>query len=88
MTNYTPTGGNVPGVDNPCAMLSALRAAWYQLMAGQARATVRNGDMWLEFQRGDAKTMLSEIRRLELLCGGPALPQSAFRPRAVRVGNY
>lgn len=59
----------MPAVDNPCAMLPQLRAAFYQLAAGQARAVVRNGDQWIEFQKGDAKTLQHEVRRLEVICG-------------------
>ncbi|MEY9184551.1 hypothetical protein ABIA41_005986 [Bradyrhizobium sp. USDA 313] len=77
MTNYTPT------VDNPCAMLSALRAAYYQLLAGQATAQVRNGDMWTTWHRSDSKTLQHEIRRLEAICEG-----GLSAGRAVRVGPY
>jgi hypothetical protein len=82
MNNCTPNG-SIPVVDNPCAMLPALRAAYFQLAAGQARAQVRNGEMWMTWQRGDAKTLEREIKRLELMCG-----PNRFRPRAVRVGKY
>ncbi|MGY3589015.1 hypothetical protein ACVIGB_002030 [Bradyrhizobium sp. USDA 4341] len=82
MTNCKP-GGGVPTVDNPCAMLGALRAAFLQLLAGQAKAVVRNGDQWLEFQRGDAKTLQHEIRRLEIIC-----ESGISVGRAVRVGPY
>lgn len=83
MTNCTSGRGVVPTVDNPCAMLSALRAAYYQLLAGQAKAVVRNGDQWLEFQHGDAKTLQREIRRLEIIC-----ESGNNVGRAVRVGPY
>lgn len=83
MTDCTPSGGNVLVVDNPCAMLSALRAAYYQLLAGQARAQVRNGDQWLTWQRSDAKTLEREIRRLEIIC-----ETGVNVGRAVRVGPY
>ena len=83
MTDYTPNGGNVPVVDNPCAMLPALRAAYYQLLAGQARAQVRNGDMWTTWHRSDAKTLEREIRRLEVIC-----ETGMNVGRAVRVGPY
>ncbi|WP_177248158.1 gpW family head-tail joining protein [Bradyrhizobium sp. Ghvi] len=59
-------------------MLPQLRAAFYQLAAGQVKAVVRNGDQWLEFQKGDAKTLQHEVRRLEAICG-------ASRVGAVRV---
>lgn len=81
MNPCTPSG-IVPVVDDPCAVLGALRAAYFQLVSGQARATVRNGDQWLEFHRGDAKVLQHEIRRLELICG------SGNQGRAVRVGPY
>lgn len=80
MMNCTP-GGVVPAVDDPCAMLPQLRAALFQLMSGQTRAEVRNGEQWMTWQRGDAKTLQREVRRLELIC-------SDCGPRAVRVGRY
>lgn len=83
MTECTPNGGSAPVVDNPCAMLSALRAAYYQLLAGQARAQVRNGDQWLTWQRSDVKTLQQEIRRLETICEA-----GMNAGRAVRVGPY
>lgn len=70
MSNCNGSGGPAPAVDNPCALLPQLRAAFYQLMAGQARAVVRNGDQWLEFHKGDVKTLQHEVRRLENICGG------------------
>ena len=78
MSNCNGSGEPVPAVENPCSMLPQLRAAFYQLMAGQAKAVVRNGDQWMEFQKGDAKTLQHEVRRLETICGGS-------RNRAVRV---
>ncbi|MEW6395293.1 MAG: gpW family head-tail joining protein [Pseudomonadota bacterium] len=81
MNNCIPSGAP-PAVDDPCAMLSALRAALYQLLSGQAKATVRNGDQWLEYHRGDAKVLQQEVRRLELICG------SGNQGRAIRVGPY
>lgn len=83
MTDCTPNGSAVPVVDNPCAMLSALRAAYYQLLAGQARAQIRNADQWLTFHRSDAKTLQHEIRRLETICEA-----GVKVGRAVRVGPY
>jgi hypothetical protein len=80
MTNNCTPAGVVPVVDDPCAMLGALRAALYALMAGQARFEIRNGDQWLSFQRGDAQRLQHEVRRLEMICTqGP-------KGRAVRVG--
>lgn len=70
MSNCNGSGGLVPAVTDPCALLPQLRAAFYQLAAGQAKAVVRNGDQWLEFQKGDAKTLQHEVRRLEAICGG------------------
>jgi hypothetical protein len=64
-------------------MLSALRAAYYQLLAGQARAQVRNGDQWLTWHRSDVKTLQHEIRRLETICEA-----GVNVGRAVRVGPY
>ena len=83
MTNYTPGGGIVPAVDDPCALLPQLRAALYQLLAGQARAEVRNAAMWLKFQRADTDTLRHEVRRLELMCG-----ECGHGGRAVRVGPH
>ena len=76
--NCTPSGAT-PKVENPCAMLSALRAALYQLMTGQATAVVRNNDQWIEFQRGDVAELRNEVRRLEIICG------SGGRARAARA---
>lgn len=80
--NCTP-GGTPPAIDNPCAWLPQLRAALYELMAGQARSQTRHGDQWCTWHRGNVKELRMEIRRLELLCG-----QNANRGRAVRVGPY
>lgn len=82
MNNCTPSG-TPPTVDDPCAYLGMLRAALYQLMAGQARAEVRNGDQWLKFQRADTARLQHEVRRLELICD-----PNATRGRAIRVGPY
>lgn len=80
MTNNCTPPGVVPVVDDPCSMLGALRAALYQLMAGQAKAVVRNNDQWIEFQRGDAVELKAEVRRLEIICG-----PGGGRARAARV---
>lgn len=72
-----------PAVDNPCALLPQLRAALYQLMAGQQRSEVRNGDQWLVWHQGNVAELRKEVRRLEMICGA-----NAFQPRAVRVGRY
>jgi hypothetical protein len=72
------TPGVMPSVDNPCAMLPQLRAALYQLLAGEARAQVRNGEQWLTWHQGNAKALQREVRRLEAICEGTG-------PRAVRV---
>jgi hypothetical protein len=82
MNNCTPTGV-APEIDDPCQWLGKLRAAFYALLAGQAKYEVRNGDQWLTFQRADTKTLQHEIRRLELICG-----PNANRGRAIRVGPY
>ena len=76
-------GGASPAVDNPCALLPQLRAALYQLMAGQQRAEIRNGDQWLRWHQGNVKELRAEVRRLELICGS-----SSNAGRAVRVGPY
>jgi hypothetical protein len=80
MTLTSPGGRQLPAVDNPCAFLPQLRAAYYQLMAGQAYAEIRNGDMWTRFQRADAETLQREIRKLETICEG------GHGGRAIRVG--
>ncbi|MDB4872405.1 MAG: hypothetical protein JWL97_3409 [Gemmatimonadales bacterium] len=80
--NCTPTGA-APVVDNPCEWLGQLRAALYQLLAGQAKAEVRNGDQWLQFQRADTKALQHEVRRLEQICDA-----NANRGRALRMGPY
>lgn len=83
MTNCNPSGGAPPAVDNPCAMLPQLRAALYQLMAGQAKAEVRFGEQWTRWQRSDVKSLQHEVRRLEAIC------ESGINAgRAVRVGPY
>lgn len=75
-------GGATPAVDDPCAFLPQLRAALYQLLAGQARAQVRNGEQWLTFHRSDAVALRQEVRRLEVICG------AGGQARAVRVGPH
>jgi hypothetical protein len=82
MVDYT-NGGIIPAVDNPCEFLPQLRAAHYQLLAGQARAQVRNDSQWVTYQRSDAKSLEREIRRLEIICG-----HDAHRGRAVQVGPH
>jgi hypothetical protein len=81
--NYCTTTGVAPVVDNPCEMLGALRAALLALLAGQARFEIRNGDQWLSFQRGDAKALQHEVRRLEQICD-----PTARHGRALRIGPY
>jgi hypothetical protein len=83
--NCTPNGvvPVVPVVDDPCAWLGQLRAALYQLLAGQTKAEVRNGDQWLQFQRADTKALQHEVRRLEMICD-----PNARHGRAIRVGPY
>ena len=80
MNNCMPTVAP-PAVDDPCAMLPQLRAAMYALLAGQARAQVRNGDQWLTWHQGNVKELKSEVRRLEIICGA-----NSNVGRAVRVG--
>ena len=82
MNNCNP-GGGVPAVDDPCALLSQLRAALYQLLAGQARAEVRNGDQVLRWHRADVKALQHEVHRLERICG-----PGANAGNAIRVGPY
>jgi hypothetical protein len=82
VTSNCNPGGVTPVVDDPCAFLSQLRAALYQLLAGQARAQVRNGDQWLTWHRADVKALQHEVRRLETICG------AGNAGRAIRVGPY
>jgi hypothetical protein len=83
MTNNCTPAGVTPVVDNPCEWLGALRAALYQLMSGQAKSVVRNGEQWAEYQRSDTKALQHEVRRLELICD-----PNANRGRALRMGPY
>lgn len=83
MNNCIPSGGTIPVVDNPCAMLPQLRAAMYQLMGGQARAEVRHGDQWMRWHRGELKALQHEVRRLEIIC-----ESGISAGRAVRVGPH
>jgi hypothetical protein len=71
-----------PAVDNPCAYLPRLRGAMYELMAGQARAQVRNGEQWSTWHRADLKALQHEVRRLEIIC-----ETGINVGRAVRVGH-
>lgn len=82
MNDCTPTEAD-PVVDNPCEWLGKLRGAMYQLLSGQVRAEAKNGERVLSFQRGDAKALQHEIRRLEIICD-----PSARHGRAIRVGPY
>lgn len=82
MDNCRPSGV-APAIDDPCAMLPQLRAVLYQLMAGQARAEVRDGDRWMTWHQGNVKELRAEVRRLEMLCGA-----SSNASRAIRVGRY
>jgi hypothetical protein len=82
MNNCTPSEVT-PAIDDPCALLPQLRAALYQLMAGQARSQVRNGEQWLTWHQGNVKELRAEVRRLELLCSA-----NANAGRAIRVGPY
>lgn len=79
MTN-TCSPSVAPTVEDPCVMLGALRAALYQLMAGQNRVVVRNNDQWLELGRGNVPALQHEVRRLEIICGA-----GGGRARAARV---
>lgn len=81
MNSCTPSTV-IPTVDDPCAYLTALRAALYQLMAGQTKAVVRSGENWIEFQRGDAALLQREVTRLEVICGPGGGRARAVRPLA------
>ena len=70
-------------VDDPCAVLPELRAAYYSLLTGGQTAQTRDSDRWLTKHRGDPRVLREEIARLEIQCD-PILS----RARAVRVGPY
>jgi hypothetical protein len=76
------------GVTDPCSMLPKLRSAYYALLGGQATATIRDRDRWIEFQQGNVRLLQTEIRKLEALC--PAGSGNPLKPEigAVRAGPY
>ena len=72
-------------IDNPCAMLSVLRGALYDLMTGKARSQVRFGENWLSFHNGNIKELRAEIRMLETMCLNG---QPSNAGRATQVGRF
>lgn len=71
-------------LDDPCAMLPKLRAAYYALLAGSQAEEVRFRERGIRYHRADARALQSEIRRLESICGvyhGP-------KRYAIRAGGY
>jgi len=68
--------------DEACLYLPALRAAFFQLLAGNQTSRVKFNDQELAFSKGDTKTLQMEIRRLEILCGQHG------NARAIRAGGY
>jgi len=68
-----------------CSVLPTLRAAYYQLLSGQSVSKVRHKDRETEWNRGDAKLLRDEIRRLETICTNGGL---AGQGRAIRAGGY
>ncbi len=85
-TPATP-GGN-GSIDNPCAMLPQLRAAYYALIGGQQTAEIRDNNRILRFHAGNRAELKAEIRKLEALC--PAGPGNPLKPQlgAVRAGPF
>lgn len=83
--NPSPAEGAATAISDAdlCATLPQLRAAFYTLLAGSQTSRVRFGEHEIVYSKGDAKTLQSEIRRLETICapcGGTA--------RAIRAGGY
>jgi len=73
-----------PEIDDPCAMLPKLRAAYYSLLAGSQAEEVQFRERRVRYHRADARALQSEIRRLESICGvyhGP-------KRYAIRAGGY
>jgi hypothetical protein len=70
-----PAGGE-------CSILPSLRAAYFSLLAGNQTAQTRDGERWQTWQRGDAKTLQIEIRRLEQIC-----EESSRHGRSIRAGG-
>jgi hypothetical protein len=73
-------------VDDPCAMLPKLRAAYYALLAGAQSQEVRHGEHWQRWHRGDAKLLKQEIDRLSAIC--PQSQGGSGGRFAVRAGGY
>jgi hypothetical protein len=74
----TPNGG----INDPCAILPQLRAAYFDLLSGAQTAQIRDGERWRTFHKGDAKMLRDEIRRLEYMC-----PKSAANPHGGPTGG-
>jgi hypothetical protein len=86
--NRQPTQGcqssQGPEIDDPCAMLPKLRAAYYSLLAGSQAEEIQFRERRIRYHRADARALQSEIRRLESICGvyhGP-------KRYAIRAGGY
>lgn len=71
----TCSNNNSGAINDPCAVLAELRAAYYALLSGAQTAKVRDGDRWREFHRGNATSLRNEIAKLEYMC-----PKSAANP--------
>jgi len=74
---------SIATLQDECAALPSLRAAYYALLAGQQSAQVRDGDRWQSFARGDAKELRALVQRIETQCD----PRYR-RGRAIRYGGY
>ena len=83
MTNCNQPN-QTPAVNNPCAYLTQLRAALYQLMTGARTSEVRDGDRWLKYHQGNVSELRAEIRKLEQFCNADGTVNNA--PRAQRAG--
>lgn len=53
---------------DPCALLAALRPAYYALLAGSAEERVRFGEREVVYSRTSLTALQAEVRRLEGVC--------------------
>lgn len=53
---------------SPCDMLPEMRQAYYRLIAGNSRQTIRYMDRMATYHAGDAALLKAEIHKLEILC--------------------
>ena len=70
---------------DPCAALSALRAAYYELIGGSSVARVELPDRTVEYAKTDLNALQTEISRLE----GECHKVTTGRPRRFAItGGY